>query len=328
MNKAILKIFNKSQVLAIALWLFYIICNQTYPDFISNYFMSFTMLFASLIAGASSEGGGAVAFPVMTLLYDISPKVARDFSLIIQTFGMGCAAYTIFRNKIPVALNYIFVALAGSFCGQALGFLFFEQIFSPVLLKISFTSLWMSFALVLFLQLKKPVKTIDDVVLTHVNLFGLLFFSILGGIFTALTGSGVDILTYSFAVLFLGISEKKATPSSVVIMAVSSFSAVILKGFLPGVSAISSEAISYWLVCVPVVIFGAPLGALVISFCSRAVIIYLLQISIIVQFIYSLIILDLGAFEKICSALILVFGSLLFYSLWWLKYNEYLEKIN
>jgi uncharacterized membrane protein YfcA len=41
--------------------------------------MSVTMAFGSFIAGATSEGGGAVAFPVMTLLFNIAPSIARDF---------------------------------------------------------------------------------------------------------------------------------------------------------------------------------------------------------------------------------------------------------
>ena len=35
----------------------------------------------------TSEGGGAVAFPVMTLALEIPPAVARDFSLMIQSCG-------------------------------------------------------------------------------------------------------------------------------------------------------------------------------------------------------------------------------------------------
>ena len=35
----------------------------------------------------TSEGGGAVAFPVMTLALKVCPTVARDFSLMIQSCG-------------------------------------------------------------------------------------------------------------------------------------------------------------------------------------------------------------------------------------------------
>ena len=41
----------------------------------------------NLFLGMTSEGGGAVAFPVMTLLLKIDPKVARDFSLMVQSVG-------------------------------------------------------------------------------------------------------------------------------------------------------------------------------------------------------------------------------------------------
>ena len=39
------------------------------------------------LSGMTSEGGGAVAFPVMTLALSIPPSVARDFSLMIQSCG-------------------------------------------------------------------------------------------------------------------------------------------------------------------------------------------------------------------------------------------------
>ena len=45
------------------------------------------MIFGSMVAGATSEGGGAVAFPVMTLALKIAPSIARDFSLMTQSCG-------------------------------------------------------------------------------------------------------------------------------------------------------------------------------------------------------------------------------------------------
>jgi hypothetical protein len=55
--------------------------------FPTHYIMTITMIFGSMVAGATSEGGGAVAFPVMTLALKIEPSVARDFSLMCQSFG-------------------------------------------------------------------------------------------------------------------------------------------------------------------------------------------------------------------------------------------------
>ena len=55
-----------------------------FPD---RYILSLTMVLGATVAGMTSEGGGAVAFPVMTLALKISPAVARDFSLMIQSCG-------------------------------------------------------------------------------------------------------------------------------------------------------------------------------------------------------------------------------------------------
>ena len=54
------------------------------------------MCLGSFIAGATSEGGGAIAYPVMTLgPWKIAPLIARDFSLMIQSVGMIAAGVSI-----------------------------------------------------------------------------------------------------------------------------------------------------------------------------------------------------------------------------------------
>ena len=55
----------------------------------------------------TSEGGGAVAFPVMTLALGIKPTVARDFSLMIQSCGIYYY-YDIkgLRKCVRFVLNY------------------------------------------------------------------------------------------------------------------------------------------------------------------------------------------------------------------------------
>jgi hypothetical protein len=66
-------------------WLVAMLAGDRFGLFRDGWFMSVTMLVGSFIAGATSEGGGAVAFPVMTLGYGIAPPVARDFALLIQS---------------------------------------------------------------------------------------------------------------------------------------------------------------------------------------------------------------------------------------------------
>ena len=61
--------------------------NNFFAYFPDRFLMSITMVFGATIGGMTSEGGGAVAFPVMTLALRIKPSVARDFSLMIQSCG-------------------------------------------------------------------------------------------------------------------------------------------------------------------------------------------------------------------------------------------------
>ena len=67
--------------------------------FINHWQMSLVMVGGSFTAGASPESGGAFAFPVMSLLYNITPDVIRNFSLVIQSVGMTIASYYIYKKK-------------------------------------------------------------------------------------------------------------------------------------------------------------------------------------------------------------------------------------
>ena len=65
-----------------------------------NWPVTLTMVFGSFIAGATSEGGGAVAFPVFTKVLHIAPQDAKIFSLAIQSIGMVAAGATRSRETI------------------------------------------------------------------------------------------------------------------------------------------------------------------------------------------------------------------------------------
>ncbi|MCK5889994.1 MAG: sulfite exporter TauE/SafE family protein, partial [Methylococcales bacterium] len=71
----------------------------TYPNgqatIAQNWPITLTMVFGSFIAGATSEGGGAIAFPVFTKVLAMPPFDAKVFSLAIQSIGMMAATVTI-----------------------------------------------------------------------------------------------------------------------------------------------------------------------------------------------------------------------------------------
>jgi len=83
-------------VLVWSTWAVLMWYGDRWPLFTEYWFMSATMALGSFIAGATSEGGGAVAFPIMTLgfgaaLYWINRDREREVCTCITAFGPGSA---------------------------------------------------------------------------------------------------------------------------------------------------------------------------------------------------------------------------------------------
>ncbi len=268
--------------------------------------MTLTMIFGSFIAGASSEGGGAIAFPVMTLLFKIAPTTARDFSIMIQSFGMIAATLSILIFRIKILKDVLPYILIGATIGLFIGFQSFQNLMSPSYLKIFFTSLWISFAFTLYRtkneKLKKETLKANGIleIVTYIALGAM------GGIVTSLTGSGVDIILFSFFTLNKDVCVKVATPTSVVIMGLTSAIAFLIKSQV--YQDLSTEAINYLLVCIPVVVLGAPIGSLFINKRTKAFIQYFLITIIIFQYIGSLLILPMTTNMYVFSFLVIVLG--------------------
>ncbi|MEA5510550.1 sulfite exporter TauE/SafE family protein [Crocosphaera sp. UHCC 0190] len=266
-------------------WLIYMGATHQWHLFLTEWFMSVTMAFGSFIAGATAEGGGAVAFPVMTLIFHIKPAVARNFSLAIQSFGMTSAAYLIFVRRIPVEKNYLVLCSIGGVFGMVFGAFVIAPLTSPAYTKMFFVSLWLSFGCVLFFLNTNKNRVVREE-LPSFSPKGKMFLvgiGFLGGIISSLVGSGIDIFSFSIMTTRYRLSEKIATPTSVCLMAGNT-----VIGFLLHVFALKDfqpEAWNYLLVCIPVVIFGAPLGAYFITGFTRESIVKFLYFVLLAQFL-------------------------------------------
>jgi uncharacterized membrane protein YfcA len=259
--------------------------------FKENWPISLTMVFGSFIAGATSEGGGAIAFPVLTLFFKISPSVARDFSLMIQSFGMIVAAMAILFYRIPIVKEVIVKASLAGGLGLFAGLYFLNEKIGPSYLKMFFTSFWLSFCFVLWKKNHDSFgEYYDPQVLKNSSplIIGVAF---IGGIFSSLLGTGIDILLFSTFVLFFKINPKIATPTSVILMGINSAIGFMGRFIIPG-PEVTPMVWDFLLVSIPVVIIGAPTGALFISKRSREFVERLLIASILIQFIASLIIIN------------------------------------
>lgn len=271
-------------------WCMDLFWNERWSTVTDNWFMSLTMCFGSFIAGATSEGGGAVAFPVMTLAFGIPPVVARDFSVMIQSVGMTAATVLILSFRVQVEWRAVLFAGLGGVAGIILGMTFIFPLLSPLTVKIFFTSLWLSFGVALYLINRDSDRVTESKIAqfgpkTALVLYGV---GILGGLVSGITGSGLDIVTFAVLTLMYRMNERVATPTSVVLMAFNALTGFAWKGMVTG--NLDPMAWQYWYACIPVVVVGAPLGAYFIHQRTRHVIVRLLYASIVVQYLAALLI--------------------------------------
>lgn len=288
-----------------------IVNHNMYNGVVSHWKIALTMFFGSLIAGSTAEGGAAIAFPVMTLILDIPPHVARDFGLSIQSIGMVSATFFIFQNKIDFIRGILLRTLTGSFIGLNIGFYFLDSIMAPDQIKFLFTGVWQSFSLaLLIIYLKKPQRN-DRSSNLNVSFFFLL--GIMGGIISSLVGSGIDIIIFTFLCLRHNVSPKIATPTSVILMSGTSLMGAFLKHFF--YEGLSPRIYPMVLAASFVVVIGAPLGAWLIKHISNFYILILLLISITLQSVWAIFILPLSSINLFTFGMSFFVGGLICYLL-------------
>ena len=110
----------------------------------------------------------------------------------------------------------------------------------------------------------------------------MLVFAFIGGIFSALTGSGTDVMLFVFIVLVAQVMPKVAIPTSIIAMAFVSIVGFAIVGLWHGQmnigleagqvvsvggkafgpeSAVQFDLFGIWLAAAPIVVWGAPFGA-------------------------------------------------------------------
>ena len=306
-------------LIILVLWTIHMQSSNSWFLFTNNWFMSLTMVFGSFIAGASSEGGGAVAFPVMTLGFDISPFTARNFSLAIQSVGMTVASYFILVKRIKVEYKYLLPVSIGGTVGMVLGTIYLVPLVPVAYAKMLFVTFWLSFGLVLFYvnEVYKR-KTVDKLSDFHWHeKISIIIVGIIGGGIGSLLGSGLDIFSFSYVTMRYHLSEKVATPTSVVIMAINSIVGFSLHYFF--INDFGTAEFNYWLVCIPVVVFGAPMGAYFINAQTRGFISKFLYVVIFAQFIGALFIIKPSGSLLYFSIIVFLFGVFFFFGFAWLS---------
>jgi len=221
------------------------------------------MVVGAFVAGLTPEGGGAVAFPVLSVFFNIDRVIARDFSLMIQSIGMTSASIFILSHRDNVLRAYKpmlwFIPVA--FAGFVIGMLTLQAI--PVyIIQALFLSLITTFAIAYIYSSHRGTKTMlefkggGDAVYLGVIL-------LLAGMCASLFGTGADIILYTLLVTRFGMKEKVATHLSIMIMAAMSVLGYAYRHFVD--AGLSNDQVRTWLCAYPVVLFMAPFGSYILQ---------------------------------------------------------------
>ncbi|KAK6035437.1 hypothetical protein COOONC_27058 [Cooperia oncophora] len=250
-----------------------------YPEY--YWHMPVTMILGSFVGGITSEGSGAVAFPVMTLALHISPEIARDFSLMIQSCGMTSALICVLFMKVKIENRAVILGTLGGIPGFIIGVHFIDPLFTGPQKKMMFVAIWTSFAIALaILNSQKKRTTFKDIPDFCWWKAVILFFTgFVGGVFDSFAGSGVDICIFSILTLLFRVTEKTATPTTVVLQRVNAVIGFFYRAAMMG--DISEMAWRYFALSVPVAAIFGPLGSFLGSHLHRQVIaafVYILEL--------------------------------------------------
>lgn len=281
------RIFRFWLMTGVTVWaiLFYTFNNLAFLA--EHWFYPATMVLGAFVAGLTPEGGGAVAFPVLSVFLDIDRVLARDFSLMIQSIGMTSASIFILTRKDVDLRSFtpLFWFVPAAFCGFVVGMLTLQGI-KVYIIQALFLSLIASFALAYYfsshrgdLHFYRP-RGRRDILITLLILF-------LGGMCTSLFGTGADIILYTLMVTRFNLHERTATQISVILMASLSILGYAYRGLVD--QGLSGYQVQTWLCAYPVVLFMAPLGAYVLARINKEHMLRAIVVLNIAQLSYFLI---------------------------------------
>lgn len=256
-------IFRTWLIIAATTWVVLFSLFNNLDFLLAHWYYPATMVVGAFVAGSTPEGGGAVAFPVLNIFLNIDRVLARDFSLMIQSIGMTSASIFILTNKntdvraFKPLLWWIPVAFTGFVLGMNL-----LQGMQVYIIQALFLALIASFTVTYYFSSHRGTrdhylpKNWRDAGFTVVIL-------LIGGLFTSLFGTGVDIMIYTLLVTHFAMKEKLSTEMSVMMMAALSILGYAYRGLYEG--ALTQYQVQTWLCAFPVVMIMAPLGAFVLK---------------------------------------------------------------
>ncbi len=249
--------------------------------------VSLTMVFGSLVGGGTSEGGGAVAFPVLTKVLTVPAGEARLFSFAIQSVGMGAASASIVFNRVPIEWRALQYGGPAVIVGVAASCLFLAPIAEPATVRLLFTAILVSLAAALWISRRSDPRRRDAIApFGRGEAVWLIAAGLVGGLLSGLAAVGENTIMFAVLVLAFRVSERVVTPTTVVLLTIATWTGFATHLLLMG--DFEGPVVDMWLSAVPVVAIGAPTGALICTRLSRDMIVWILYVLITIEFVSTL----------------------------------------
>ena len=257
------KIFTTWYFSALCLWIGLFAAFDSVAFFIAHWYYAAMMVGGAFVAGFTPEGGGAVAFPVLSVFLKVDRVLARDFSMMIQSVGMTSASIFILTQKTTRVKDYQPMLVFFPVCavGTFLGFRYLQGI--PVyIIQAMFLALSATFVITYYLSDHRGVEETVKIQ-TRMDQVYLGVILIIGGMISSLFGTGGDVILYLLLVTHFNMTAKKATRISILLQAsISLFGYAYRAGVDHG---LTHYQIRTWLCAFPVVLFMAPFGVYILS---------------------------------------------------------------
>jgi uncharacterized membrane protein YfcA len=277
----------------LATWTTLITANGWWGRVADHWPIAVAMAVGSYVAGSTPMGGGTVGFPILVLLFDQPAEFGRQFSFLIQSIGMTSASIYILCARKPLAWGVLPWAAGASAASMVVTHYGIFPLVPGTAVKLTFACIWGGFGLVTILKLRQLLAHHHEPTLgPRLDMLLGLSFGTIGGVASGLTGVGVDMVIYTALVLIVRSDLRPAIATSVLLMA---FNSLIGTGLTVLDGDVSPEVFSNWLAASPVVLFGAPLGAWVVSRVRRGPTLVFVSVLCMVQLVWTLSRIDATA---------------------------------
>ena len=272
--------------------------------------VSLTMVFGSLVGGGTSEGGGAVGFPVLTKVLAVPADQARLFSFAIQSVGMGAATVSIVSNRVPLEWRAIRFGAPAAMVGVFVSCLFLAPRLQGGTVRLLFTAILVGLGLALWISRRFAPDRRD-----FIGLFGpgeraaLVGAGLLGGLLSGLAAVGENTIMFALLVLGFRVCERLVTPTTVVLLTIVTWTGFATHALVMG--DFHGPVVDMWLAAVPIVAIGAPTGALLCTRMSRDVIVRILYVLISVEFTSTVLLVPMPGGQGVLFGLAILAFSLI-----------------